>query len=96
MTLIILEQAHQEFLDEATFYDRKDPALAVRFRNEVARVVDWISQNFEVPRLRPEGYRRVNLPTFPHYVAYIVRDEVIWVVSISHSSKQPEHWIDRL
>jgi hypothetical protein len=43
----------------------------------------------------PAGYRRVNLRVFPYYVAYIVRDPTIWVLSIAHGHSLPEYWIDR-
>jgi hypothetical protein len=46
-----------------------------------------------VPQVRRGGYRRVNLRVFPYYVAYIVRDPVIWILSIAHSHSLPEYWI---
>jgi hypothetical protein len=30
-----------------------------------------------------------------HAVAYIVRDPVIWILSIAHGHSLPEYWIDR-
>ena len=96
MRLIVLAEAEQEFLDDATHLERKEEGLGALFRNEVAAVVDWIQQNHSVPSLRLEGYRRVNLRVFPYYVAYIVRDDVIWVVAIAHSFRRPEYWIGRI
>jgi len=33
-------------------------------------------------REREAGYRRVNCPIFPYYVAYVIRDGVIVVVAV--------------
>jgi plasmid stabilization system protein ParE len=96
MTVELLGEARSEFLDAANYYKTKEPALGIRFRNEIASVVDWISQNSEVPRLRPRGYRRVNLRTFPYYVAYVIKDDTIWVVAVANAFRKPEHWISRL
>ena len=96
MTLITLEEAEQEFVESVAYYESQEPGLGLRFRNEVATIVDWILQFPEVPRLRPKGYRRVNLRAFPHYVAYIMRENTIWVVAIAHGHRRPEFWIDRI
>jgi len=41
------------------------------------------------------GYRRVNLKTFPYYIAYIVREDTLWILAIAHSHSKPEYWILR-
>jgi plasmid stabilization system protein ParE len=61
MTLIVLEEAEKEFSKSAAYYESKEPGLGIRYRDEVAAVVDWILDHPEIPRLRPRGYRRVNL-----------------------------------
>ncbi len=95
MTLITLEEAEQEFVESIAYYESREPGLGLRFRDEVAAVVDWILRFPEVPRLRRKGYRRVNLRAFPHYVAYIIRQDTIWIAAIAHGHQRPEFWIDR-
>lgn len=68
----------------------------IRFREEAETVAAWINAHSEVPRLRPKGYRRVNFPIFQHYVAYIIRGGVIWIVAIAHAHRRPEFWLERL
>ena len=38
------------------------------------------------------GYRRVNLPGFPYYVAYFIRGERILVAAVGHGSRHPNYW----
>ena len=56
----------------------------------------FLANHPEIPRLRPRGYRRVNLAVFSHYVAYVIRGDIIWVVAIAHAHQRPEFWIKRL
>lgn len=96
MTLITLDEAEQEFVESVLYYESREPGLGLRFRNEVVAVLDWILRFPEVPRLRPKGYRRVNLCAFPHYVAYIIRADTIWVLAVAHAHRRPEFWIRRI
>jgi hypothetical protein len=74
MTVITLHEAEEEFNNSVLHYESKEPGLGIRFRNELAAMVAWISKNSGIPRLRKNKYRRVNLRTFTHYVAYIIRE----------------------
>ena len=82
--------------ESVAYYDSREPGLGMRFRDEVASGMDRILRYPEVPRLRSKGYRRVNLRIFPHYIAYVIREETIWVVAIAHGYRRPEFWIERI
>ena len=95
MTLIILGEAEEEFAQSVAYYESKEIGLGARFRSEVAKGMQRILRHPELPRLRPKGYRRLNLRVFPHYIAYILRGETIWIVAIAHGHRRPEFWADR-
>jgi plasmid stabilization system protein ParE len=95
MIIEFLPQAKAELMDAAGYYEGELNGLGQRFWDEVDQHIVWIAENPEVPRLRDGGYRRVNLSVFPYYIAYIVRDPVIWILSIAHGRSLPEYWIDR-
>lgn len=95
MNIVVVPQAANEFEDAAAHYEDKQPGLGRRFRDEVDRHIRWVARHAEIPRLRPGGYRRVNLKIFPHYVAYMQMGETIWVLAIAHGHREPEYWIDR-
>lgn len=96
MTLITLGEAEQEFAESVAYYESQETGLGTRFRDDVAKAVDRILRFPEMARLRPKGYRRMNLTAFPHYVAYVIRGETIWIVAIAHGYRRPEFWIDRI
>ena len=96
MTLLTLHEAEVEFNESVIYYEARQPGLGARFRDEVVAVVNQILRNPELPRLRPKGYRRVKLRVFQHYVSYIIRGDVIWIVAIPHAHRRPEFWLERI
>jgi hypothetical protein len=95
MIIKFLSEAHSELIDAVAYYEGELSGLGQRLWGEVDEHIAWIVRNHEVPRLRPGGYRRVNLQIFPYYISYVVRDQVIWVLAIAHGHSRPEYWIDR-
>ena len=67
--VVFLAQAADEFDDATANYEDLQAELGRRFRDEAARHIRWISEHADVPRVRPGGYRRVNLKAFPYYIA---------------------------
>ncbi len=79
--------------DEATrYYERRVPGLGARFRAAVENVCAAIVTQPLLWRERRGGYRRVNIPGFPYYVAYVIRGERIIVTAVGHGSRHPDYW----
>lgn len=95
MNKIILQQAFKELNDAIAYYEEKQSGLGLRLKDEVDQHVSWILKNSTIPRIRRGGYRRVNLKVFPYYIAYIIREDTLWILSIAHSHSKPEYWIKR-
>ncbi len=82
--------------EEATrYYEQRVPGLGARFRAEVESVCAAVVRQPLLWRERPGGYRRVNIPGFPCYVAYLIRDERILVTAVGHGSRHPDYWKQR-
>lgn len=95
MIIRVVPEARLELQAAADYYEKQQPGLGRLLWHEADKHILWISLHSEVPRLRPAGYRRVNLRVFPYYVAYITRNDVLWVLAIGHSHRRPEYWIER-
>jgi len=95
MKKIILQQAFEELNDAVAYYEEQQPGLGLRLKDEVDQYTNWILNNYDVPKIRSGGYRRVNLKVFPYYIAYIVRKETLWILAIAHAHRKPEYWIKR-
>jgi plasmid stabilization system protein ParE len=46
--------------------------------------------------LPPElGYRRLRMPHFPYLVVYRHSGELIEIVAVAHTSREPNYWLRR-
>jgi plasmid stabilization system protein ParE len=95
MTITFLPEAQSEFLDAISHYEEARPGLGQRFKDEVDRTLLWLAEHPEHCRLRPGGYRRMNVRVFPYYIPYIVRQTTLWVLAVAHGSRKPEYWSQR-
>jgi plasmid stabilization system protein ParE len=91
----ILTEAQEELTAAVAYHEELGSGSGVRLKKEARRVLTWIQANPEVPRLRPKGYRRVNLRTFPYYVACLIWEDSVWVLAIAHGHRSPEFWMNR-
>ena len=96
MTLEFLPEAAAEFYEAAEQYEFREEGLGARFRGEVLEVCGLIVQQPLLWRERSGGYRRVNCPVFPYYVAYFIRSDLILVAAVAHGHRHPDYWKDRL
>jgi len=92
---IILQQAFEELNDAIAYYEEQQAGLGLRLKDEFDGHVDWILNNSAVPKVRKGGYRRVNLKVFPFFIAYIIRENTLWILAIAHGYRKPEYWINR-
>jgi plasmid stabilization system protein ParE len=95
MKLQFPQRVRQEVEDVIAYYDAERPGLGALFWFELENAVKRILADPNIPRLRPGDYRRVNLRTYPYYVAYAIRGEFVVLLAISHVARKPEYWIKR-
>ena len=95
MRVEILEEAEEELNQAVAHYEAIEPGLGIRLKNEAREAIRWIGKNPEVARLRPRGYRRVNLKVFPYYLAYFIWADSIWILALAHGYRRPEYWLQR-
>ena len=96
MTVEFLTEAEEELTDAALWYESKQPGLGVRFRDEIAHVVSRIAEDPTLWREREGGYRRVNCPVFPYFVAYIIRNQRIIIAAVGHGHRKAGYWKSRV
>jgi len=80
VNLEFFDIARDELLEAALYYEAKQPGLGVRFRNEVFHLCELIQSEPLLWREREEGYRRVNCPVFPYFIAYLIEQQTVFIV----------------
>lgn len=95
----LLEFLPEAFVDaeEATlYYEHQVPGLGARFGRELEMLCATVLRQPLVWRERRGGYRRVNMPGFPYYIAYFIRSNRVVVAAIGHGSRHPDYWKKRV
>jgi plasmid stabilization system protein ParE len=95
MTVEILQEAEDELNEAIAYYEDAGAGLGQRLKEEVRAAISWIQSNPELPRVRPRGYRRVNLRVFPYYIAYFIWGDAVWILAVAHGRRRPEYWMER-
>ena len=96
MKLEFTTDAREDLFEAVDYYEDKEAGLGIRFRDQIADVLRVVITAPYLWRERPSGYRRVNCPVFPYYIAYVVRDDSLVVVAVAHSMRKPGFWHSRL
>ena len=95
MQVTFSPQAREEIAEAAIYYEGQQSGLGSEYTEEVYAFVRMVAIAPEQPRLRPRGYRRVNLDRFPYYIAYSIETEVVLILAVGHGARRPEYWIKR-
>lgn len=96
LVLEFLPEARAEVECVTGYYEARVPGLGVRFREEVESACAAIVQHPLLWRERPNGCRRVNLPGFSYYVAFVLREDRVLIIAVAHASRHPNYWKSRM
>jgi hypothetical protein len=93
-------EATAELEAAAVWYDEQRDGLGVQFLAAVDRTIQhavaWPHAGAPVEGLRPELLvRRAPVPQFPFHVAYLITDDGIHVIAVSHDHRRPGYWKSR-
>lgn len=93
---LISDQAYFDIDEAGKWYDKQREGLSVDFEL-------CVEAGFDDIQLQPEGYQlryrevRVRyIKRFPYGIHYLLEDDVIYVIAVFHTSKDPNSWIERL
>ena len=93
---IILHRLAQRELDLAVdWYEDRRRGLGERFNNRVLDVMSRISDNPYAFAESEDRVREARVPRFPYCIYFRVESERIQVVSVFHTSRDPESWKNR-
>jgi toxin ParE1/3/4 len=88
--------AEVEYVHAAEYYAAIDSSLAVRFFDEIERLILQI-------RGQPDRFLRFSTPArralsrqFPYSVVYLDEPHRVWIVAVMHAKRRPGYWRDRL
>lgn len=90
--LEFLPEAFTEAAAAVAYYEEREQGLGARLRAEIETASAAILDHPLLWRERRGGYRRVNLPAFPFYLAYFIRGKRVIIAALGHASRHPDYW----
>ena len=101
MNLRVLPEADREALEAALWYEEQRPGLGDDFLAERERVLEKVRESpHSFAPLEyyagPHEIRRCIMRRFPYAVIFVCRPDEVVVVAVSHHSRRPLYWLDRL
>jgi hypothetical protein len=99
-TVRILEEASQEAIEAAAWYEYEQPGLGAEFFAAVDAAIDVIEENFiplsPLPKEAGDtGARRLILERFPYGIVAIELPEKAVIIAVAHHSRKPGYWRNR-
>ena len=83
--------AEQEFDDSIAYYEGEREGLGQEFRTAIEQYFQRIADNPEwFPKVRGEVRRAVVIRRFPFVIHFLIEAERIVILSIFHTSREPE------
>lgn len=94
-------EAVQELSEAVSWYETRQPGLAIRFLQEIDQAQQAIqSRPQSFPRLANMAVdlaiRRALLPRFPYALVFFELPTEIRVLAIAHAKRHPDYWLNRL
>lgn len=92
-SLILLEEAKQEWLDASFYYEGKQKGLGARFYKAVQEHIEIITKTPKHYKKVKREYREIVVKYFPFLVIFRIDEpkKVVVVVSVFHSKRHPKH-----
>lgn len=91
-----LPPAEIELLEAVDYYERQRSGMGRRLLATVERITEKIAKLPVLGRRVTGGYRRFAASDFPFVLVYQERDTECLIVALTHTSRRPGYWRDRM
>jgi plasmid stabilization system protein ParE len=87
-----------DILEAADWYESRQPGLGADLVREVRQTIRSLRVNPLLYRIRHARYRVrwVLLHRFPYRIVFVVDDEVITILAVTHAKRHDRHWQERM
>ncbi|MBP2160655.1 MULTISPECIES: type II toxin-antitoxin system RelE/ParE family toxin [Asticcacaulis] len=94
--IVFTPAARQEVIDVQNWYETEAKGLGVRFREVLDKQLTRVAANpYRYPVVRGE-VRKSQIGRFPYLIFFREEENVLYVLSCFHSSRDPLIWQKRL
>ena len=88
--------AIREIRDAIQWYRDRDEQVSEEFRSLIAAAEELVQRSPESWASYVHNTRGFRFQKFPFVMAYVTRDDTIFIVALAHTRMKPGYWRDRL
>lgn len=92
MRLALHRHARKEIADAAAFYKERNASVAMRFLDNLERVLHRVARNPRRYRLIEPNLHQARIPGFPYVLIYRVDPTEIFILAVKHDRRRPDYW----
>jgi len=96
MELAFSALARDELAEAKRYYNKIQQGLGRQFQHEAEIAAKRILERPLAWQFEHAPFRRFLLNRFPYKMLYVVENERIFIVAVSHQHRQPDYWVDRV
>ena len=96
MELAFSALARDELAEAKRYYNRLQKGLGDQFQREAEIAAKRIVEHPLAWQFEFNPFRRFLLNRFPYKMLYVIENERILVIAVSHQHRQPDYWIERI
>lgn len=89
--VLISKKATREIEESITYYQEINKTLANRFYTEVIENIEVIKKNPFLFPIKFDTFRETSLKIFPFVIVYEIIDNLIIIVAVFHTSRNPDN-----
>jgi plasmid stabilization system protein ParE len=95
--VLVESEASNELREAALWYEAQRSGVGLAFLAAVDRTMEqvaaWPETGTPVPGLSADlPVRRMSIPRFPYYLAYLLTADAIRVLAVAHERRRPGYW----
>ena len=90
------DEVAEEVHGAIDFYEADNPTAAVDFEAEFRRLLNEIKEYPELGSPTLRSARRRVFQGFPYSLIYVIMPDHVYIVAVSHSSREWGYWVERL
>ena len=82
-----------ELDDAAEYYNQESPGLGDKFKNEIKKSLERISNYPTSWSVERGDIRKYLVHKFPYKIMYSIEEDHLFIIAIAHQHRKPDYWV---
>jgi len=94
--MIIKAPVYDDLAAAYKWYENVESGLGQRLLDDFEKLLSTIQFAPRAFHIVYRGCRRARMDVFPYYIHYLLENEIVTIISVDHTSRDPKEWKRRI